>query len=838
MRKCLAPIFRRGKAADVVKASDGTCVVPGGDVPTVPPDAEAALPDECQQTGPGPVQRQGEASQAGPPPAVVESETQGSPPAVDTHPTSGRSRATDRGRHLNTGQEDADLQAAIALSLADTTRTVVRDNATARPAMQPEPFAQLTLGGDADPTAKAESEALDQLTEMLANCAATGQTFIDPEFVPAPKSLYVNGQCRARDAARLAVVQHFNTHVNEIQWLSAGSILQRPDDLQMEFASQEEMVAMMHQFSKHIEWKVFQSDPSPSDISQGGLGNCWFCGSLAAVSEKPELIRRLFVDPCSRVGDLSKEGIYIVRLCDGGIWRHEIIDGLFPCNKMRMLAFSGARRNQLWVPLVEKAYAKLRGCYEAMEAGTPAEGLRLFTGWPSILQELRPVSNSSGEESAQALRTQAMCPFADEDTLWLRLVSAYESKLIICGSCGHVEGISDEDYRGMGLSPSHCYSIVKIATAQQGTLRLLKLRNPWGTGRKWVGKYSDSDTENWSAELKAEVGAEDLGAEGIFWMSLEDIRKYFASITICPFRDGWAEARRIATWPASAGSGSQPAFLLDSQQSQEVLLSVMQPEERASRTMMTADAGLALFKLPDNADFDQSQPMPTLKSLQGAVLEDSIKRRVQDSLICDCHLKGVAASGARSRVLAVPISFNQRESPTAAGNEKDFVFACFSPSKLQQLRQVALSADAHREAIVGMVKKTGRRTRLSVGIDVYEVKDSSGLIVLMENLTMETCMIEGHLTQVFNMQVSRGLVCTSDGEQFLHYRDTLPPVHGMITFIAAAMPGGHNFTYRSECRILREMEDIHDPALAQDDTLHRPFFLEGVTALRQPRRGF
>eukprot|EP00971_Amphidinium_carterae_P206408 4096157-Amphidinium_carterae.1 len=41
---------------------------------------------------------------------------------------------------------------------------------------------------------------------------------------------------------------------------------------------------------------------------------------------------------------------------------------------------------------------------------------------------------------------QAMCPFADEDTLWLRLVSAYESKLIICGSCGHVEGISDEDH--------------------------------------------------------------------------------------------------------------------------------------------------------------------------------------------------------------------------------------------------------------------------------------------------------------------------------------------------------------------------------------------------------
>eukprot|EP00971_Amphidinium_carterae_P206409 4096157-Amphidinium_carterae.2 len=60
-----------------------------------------------------------------------------------------------------------------------------------------------------------------------------------------------------------------------------------------------------------------------------------------------------------------------------------------------------------------------------------------------------------------------------------------------------------------------CFLGVKLYwRACRGTLRLLKLRNPWGTGRKWVGKYSDSDTENWSAELKAEVGAEDLGAEG------------------------------------------------------------------------------------------------------------------------------------------------------------------------------------------------------------------------------------------------------------------------------------------------------------------------------------
>jgi len=758
-----------------------------------------------------------------------------------SRPTNHRPVARNEAREqrVDVMEEDEDLQAAIALSLAADAKTHNEVPKLVAPIRPSAPLAKEQpgsgSGGELDPTDAAQDEANRQLTMVLANCVATGQPFIDDTFVPAPKSLYVNGRCRQRDAQRLAVVQHFGTHADEIQWLNAGEILQRPDDLQMEFASQQEMVAMMHQFAKYIEWKVFQSDPSPSDISQGGLGNCWFCGSLAAVAEKPELIRRLFVDPHSKDGNLSPEGIYVVRLCDGGTWRYQMIDGLLPCNKMRMLAFSGARRNQLWVPLIEKAYAKLRGCYEAMEAGTPAEGLRLFTGWPSILQELRPAGSAEEVTQSQALRTQAVCPFADEDMLWLRLESAFDSKLIICGSCGHVDGISDEEYRSVGLSPSHCYSIVKVATARQGTLRLLKLRNPWGTGRKWTGQYSDSDTENWSPELKAEVGAMDLGAEGVFWMSLQDIRKYFASITICPFRDGWAEARRVATWPASAVSGNQPAFLLESPK-QEVLLSIMQPEERASRTMMTADAGLVLFKLPPGVQVGPNDS--TLKSLKGATMVESLRRRVQDSLVSNCYFDEAGGPERSSQMLAVPIAFNQRSSPTAPGNDKDFTFACFSPQPLRKLRTIALTAEVHREAVVAMVKKIGRRTRLALGVDVYEAKDTSGLVVLMENLTVETVMVEGHLTGVFNLQVSRGLVSTTDGEQSLHYRDTIPPMHGMVTFIAAAMPGGHNFTYRSECRILHHMEELHDPPLAAEDVLHLPFFLEGMAAITapQPRR--
>ena len=79
------------------------------------------------------------------------------------------------------------------------------------------------------------------------------------------------------------------------------------------------------------------------------------------------------------------EGIYGVFLCETGDWRLVIVDDYFPCSsKNSGPAFSRANGNELWVLLLEKAYAKVYGSYANIEAGFEKDALRDQTGSPGM----------------------------------------------------------------------------------------------------------------------------------------------------------------------------------------------------------------------------------------------------------------------------------------------------------------------------------------------------------------------------------------------------------------------------------------------------------------------
>ena len=61
-----------------------------------------------------------------------------------------------------------------------------------------------------------------------------------------------------------------------------------------------------------------------------------------------------------------------------------IVDDYFPCyNSFNGPAFTKGNGNEIWVLILEKAYAKLYKSYERIEEGNSKEALHELTGAPT-----------------------------------------------------------------------------------------------------------------------------------------------------------------------------------------------------------------------------------------------------------------------------------------------------------------------------------------------------------------------------------------------------------------------------------------------------------------------
>lgn len=68
----------------------------------------------------------------------------------------------------------------------------------------------------------------------------------------------------------------------------------------------------------------------------------------------------------------------------------------------------------------------------------------------------------------------------------------------------------------------------------------------------WKGDWSD-DSPLWTLELREDLMPDGCGSEdGTFWISFNDVLKYFDCIDICKARHGWNEVRLIGILPPLA----------------------------------------------------------------------------------------------------------------------------------------------------------------------------------------------------------------------------------------------------------------------------------------------
>lgn len=228
------------------------------------------------------------------------------------------------------------------------------------------------------------------------------------------------------------------------------------------------------EFFKTDNYEVFQSNNNlmksmlksssnnreieSGDILQGIIGDCYFLSSISSLAEsRPERILKLFLTKKK-----SKAGLYCVRLCLEGEWKIIYVDSLIPCYKNGGPCFTKSHNNQneIWVLILEKAYAKAFSNYERIEAGLSREALRELTG-----------------ASIDVI-------FDDDPKLWDKILEGTKNNYVMTAGSKE-EGDLAVSKVNKGIYASHAYSL--LGAFEIMGEKIVKMRNPWGE-KEWKVK--------------------------------------------------------------------------------------------------------------------------------------------------------------------------------------------------------------------------------------------------------------------------------------------------------------------------------------------------------------
>jgi hypothetical protein len=187
------------------------------------------------------------------------------------------------------------------------------------------------------------------------------------------------------------------------------------------------------------------------DVVQGATGDCYLLATLSAVArQKPGLLE----DAITQKAD----GSWLVRFY-GRDAAGQPVPVYIPVDRDLATRNGGLRyarsatKGELWVSLVEKAYAKWRGGFEQIgTGGAPSEAMKALTGGDAGWQQ-------TSDSAPAAIYEQ------------LRSTLAAKGLAVAATRTGPQDTNS-------GLVQRHAYTVLGVF--EQGGERFVQLRNPWG----------------------------------------------------------------------------------------------------------------------------------------------------------------------------------------------------------------------------------------------------------------------------------------------------------------------------------------------------------------------
>jgi len=254
----------------------------------------------------------------------------------------------------------------------------------------------------------------------------------------------------------------------------------------------------------------------PAGVRQGELGDCWFLSAAAALAERPERLKKIFVNQ-----EYPENGAFRINFFSMGRPVSVIVDDRLPMDpsdgNAAPVNTRVSKNGAWWMPILEKAYAKFNVFHANIDGGTPLQSIQDLTNMPA---ERFESNDQSTEELFGTLHE------ADQKD-WIAIGACYKTY--------------------QGLTSGHAYTILgalKLTDDEGKEWNLLRMRNPWGS-EGYNGPWSDKDHRRWTDSMRLKAGHTQAD-DGIFLLPVETFRVAFTYYYVGMYQD-W----KTSTWTNS-----------------------------------------------------------------------------------------------------------------------------------------------------------------------------------------------------------------------------------------------------------------------------------------------